>query len=54
MDDEEPPEGRDWRALILGCLHDIVKRLVDRDGVLFSPKKGIPLGGTLSPFWRVI
>lgn len=40
--------------LILGYLHDIVKRLVDRDGVLFSLEKGIPLRSTLSPFFGAL
>jgi hypothetical protein len=40
--------------LILKYLHDIVKRLVDRDGVLFSPEKGIPLRSTLSPFFGAL
>lgn len=40
--------------LILKYRHDIVKRLVDRDDVLCSPKKSIPLRSTLSPLFGAL
>ncbi len=39
--------------LILKYLNDIVKRLVDRDDVLYSPEKGIPKR-RLSPFFGAL